>query len=870
MVKILTSVIAGYRFEYPPKSFLPELPFELVKHFYYRLFRLAFKLEDKLISRLSFGKYKQCCFRPCFAYYRIQLPMTEVPSVFYLFRSLNYSFLHQNYRDYFAASFIVTSIKACINSESLSECLTDRLLPIHLVRFISEIEGEYKYRHRIDDLNYSYSSNESIFSKYLENCKNLQTPDLGCTVQNLIEIWKYSRGELAGIDFSRINLKGCVFNNVVCGRRRSDGSYLSADFSNSIIDINSFMPQGHFQWVNSVVYCLEEKGCVSASRDKYIKEWFLKTGKCVYSYKCDAEPIYAQLINDEKILCVLRDNSIVIIDKNSNSICMSNKYDSIVTSVTHTNNDVYVSFYNGDLVKFSGSSESVSVVVNVGEEITSIAVSSDNKTLLIGSKSGFVFVYDILHNTYRKIVIGSNAIMCVACGKNPNTFAFTEGGCEIWEFAFGEKYIAYTGHTAKVEKICYSNDYTKLLSCSADNTIKEWSVEYRECFQTYSMHYDAVLWVEYNKSCNKFLSSSRDFSIREWNAKTNECEVELIGLSYFMRSTQFDCNTSKVLSALCDGSIREWDIETGKCINTYLGHKARVYSAVYNQSCTRILSASLDKSVFEWNVNNENTYVECGIHDDCVDSAAYIDSDAAMSIDSDGDVAFYKRTEGKLLKDSSFKLELGDAFLPNKTVGVNTMYYFPSSDKLFIASWDKSIYQVSRLTKTVDAILNGHNDWVYCCVFTRDKKKMYSSSKDGTICVWSISQDDTPQLIKTFSLSMGSIYTIELDMDEKSLLCSTANSDILIINADSGEELFRLQGHKSRVFSARYSKDYKMVVSFSEDQTIVIWNLEKRTIIKTIPCIMGVLINGCTFNNITTNSPQYLKDIILQYGGVGL
>ena len=59
MVKILTSVIAGYRFEYPPKSFLPELPFELVKHFYYRLFRLAFKLEDKLISRLSFGKYKQ-------------------------------------------------------------------------------------------------------------------------------------------------------------------------------------------------------------------------------------------------------------------------------------------------------------------------------------------------------------------------------------------------------------------------------------------------------------------------------------------------------------------------------------------------------------------------------------------------------------------------------------------------------------------------------------------------------------------------------------------------------------------------------------------------------------------------------------------
>ena len=51
-------------------------------------------------------------------------------------------------------------------------------------------------------------------------------------IQNLIEIWKYSRGELTGIDFSSLNLKDCIFNNVICGRKIVDGSYLSADFSN--------------------------------------------------------------------------------------------------------------------------------------------------------------------------------------------------------------------------------------------------------------------------------------------------------------------------------------------------------------------------------------------------------------------------------------------------------------------------------------------------------------------------------------------------------------------------------------------------------------------------------------------------------------
>ena len=106
-------------------------------------------------------------------------------------------------------------------------------------------------------------------------------------------------------------------------------------------------------------------------------------------------------------------------------------------------------------------------------------------------------------------------------------------------------------------------------------------------------------------------------------------------------------------------------------------------------------------------------FTECGFHDDCVDSAAYIDDDNAMSIDSDGDSIFYKRWNGSLNKTSDFKVIMGNGILPNKTVGVNSLYYLS-------------------------------------------------------------------------------------------------------------------------------------------------------------PCIMGIMVNGCTFNNITTSSPQYLKDIITQYGGVGL
>ena len=153
--------------------------------------------------------------------------------------------------------------------------------------------------------------------------------------------------------------------------------------------------------------------------------------------------------------------------------------------MAHTDEIVYVSLSNGKAIAYNSLSSSFTDVWNISDIITSISVSSDTKTLLIGSSSGNVFAFDILHRTNKTIKIGSKAIKCIACGKNANKFAFTDGGCEIWEYSLGEKNVAYTGHAAEVEKICYSHDCTKLLSCSADNTIKEWSVEYKECSQTY-------------------------------------------------------------------------------------------------------------------------------------------------------------------------------------------------------------------------------------------------------------------------------------------------------------------------------------------------------------------------------------------------
>lgn len=72
-----------------------------------------------------------------------------------------------------------------------------------------------------------------------------------------------------------------------------------------------------------------------------------------------------------------------------------------------------------------------------------------------------------------------------------------------------------TGHTAAVWTVCFVNQ-VKILTGSADKTVKIWNLETKQCIKTIDAHSDCVRDLK-SLDENQFLSCSNDATIKRWN-----------------------------------------------------------------------------------------------------------------------------------------------------------------------------------------------------------------------------------------------------------------------------------------------------------------------------------------------------------------
>ena len=783
----------------------------------------------------------------------------------------SYEFIHQHYRDFFAAKFIIAEMTASADEPNdVATSIEGRLLPEHIARMIGEIGKEHRFKEAILESRYHYKGDESPLTCYLEKIRDDLSGDAhAIALRNLIAIWVLARGELSGINLSELDLTGINFNNVICGR----GRRRAADFHDATLEFAAFMPTGHFQWVYRTAYEADDpRRCVSASRDGYVKEWDLVTRTCLGEYLMPTEALYAFRLNENELVAVLTGGSIVRISQESGEIAETLELGCEIagSEFDDARRRLCVLCADGRLgfVTFKGAM-AFATTCELDGTCTAFDLSMDRRTCAIGMQNGEIALVNM---TGGKVVdrtkVFDEPVRAVAASRVAGIVAATASGglVQEWDLRSDKVIREFAGHTASVNCIFYNDDFTKLLTASADNSVREWSVATGECVQLFRQHYDAVFYACYNEDCSKVLSSSRDFSIREWDTKNGECTLAFEGLSYFTRSTRFSEDGTLVLAASCDGTVREWDAYTGDCVTTYLGHTARVYSADYSSDGSRMLSASLDRTVLEWGQGAGDAFELVARHGQCVDRAAYLDDDHVVSVSSDGHIVLSERTEdGWLDTERVFDYTPAPHGDVTKTVGTNAVWAVDGEDWFIASYWDCAILKWDSATGELLQRYNGHENWVYSCALTDDHATMYSSGKDGRVIRWDVASGEK---LAEVQLDFGSLYTIDLDEERCEMIVATSKGPVLVLDMDSMAEVGRLEGHTTRAFSAAYSADCSSVVSFSEDRTVRTWDAASRENTATFDNVMGVIVDGCNFTGVENNSSDYERRVIAQYGGL--
>ncbi len=151
-------------------------------------------------------------------------------------------FLHNLFRDYFAARHLLNQIDLGLRRGELPLLLRNTRLEATLCRMIGEIEGEHFHDPANSDLYATWTRTgikPNRIARALELCRgNFREQSLGFALQNLIQIMVLSRRELSGANLQLLDLRKIELNGIRLARWGKQP--LSANFFGAIISRKTF------------------------------------------------------------------------------------------------------------------------------------------------------------------------------------------------------------------------------------------------------------------------------------------------------------------------------------------------------------------------------------------------------------------------------------------------------------------------------------------------------------------------------------------------------------------------------------------------------------------------------------------------------
>ncbi len=160
------------------------------------------------------------------------------------------------------------------------------------------------------------------------------------------------------------------------------------------------------------------------------------------------------------------------------------------------------------------------------------------------------------------------------------------------------------GHEKDVTSAVFSPDGKRIVSTSADDTLRLWNAATGEQIgQPMTGHQDEVTSAAFSPDGKRIVSGSVDKTLRVWDA-ANGKPLERFRIHRHadrVNSVAFSPNGRFIVSASNDKTVRLWDAATGEPIGGPLeGHTQGVTSAAFSPDGTRIASASADATLRIW------------------------------------------------------------------------------------------------------------------------------------------------------------------------------------------------------------------------------------------------------------------------------
>lgn len=529
----------------------------------------------------------------------------------------------------------------------------------------------------------------------------------------------------------------------------------------------------HARLISDVAFTRDAKRMATASFDKTVRIWDLRTGTEIAKLDEHTEPI--------RTIAFSPDGTLLASGSEDRTIRI------------------------WDAIK----GKRLAVLKGHEDQVTSLAFHPEGTELISGSDDGVVYHWNVSEKkAIQHFQAHDYGVTCVAFDHKGSTIA--TGGLDkaiyLWSTMSGKRLQSFTEHEGAIVSLAFDDNGKWLASAGTDRAVRLWDLQTNQQNWRFSLNAQPEK-ILFDQRGRTLAMLSQDGQLQAWNILTrrelelNRQSTPLLGLAFhpdgrLLESIEFSFRSSLPKSMPIDE-----------------GHSDAVLAIDLSPDGQLLASAGQDHRVILWNVEDlERTHLLLK-HSEPVHCVAFSnDGKQLASAGRDGIIRIWNPNSGELLQS-----------LHGTKRWIHTVAFIRDGTELLSAGEDHVVTRWNLTTGKVLSQYQKHQQAITSLVVPPDAKKIISVDKGGIVHIWDRLTGDT---LQKFQAHQGRVLDVCLDAKCNRMVTAGWDQTIKLWNLEDQSEEQIFHGHAYRVHAVTFSADERRLVSTGEDKTIKIWDVQ--------------------------------------------